>query len=229
MAWVRYLLYFLLIALITWVLTQLEVLYPGSLRLHVYMSPADTLGTSEFSPIEVIQPFMLMLCGLLMAWVAQHCPSQRPLAIALGGVTFVCIVRELDYFLDRYVADNLWQVLIGITVPLIIVYTFRQRRRFLIALARIWPSPALALMFAGAAILFGFVQFVGHEPLWQAILGDDYRRVAKLAVEEFIELSGYLLWLVGAIEYTFQARSIAMREPLPAAARRGRSRRRGPD
>lgn len=229
MAWLRYLLYFLLIALASWLLTQLEVFYPGSLRLHEFVGPGDTLGTSEFSPIEIIQPFMLMICGLLMASVAQHCPSQRPLAIVLGGVALVCIIRELDYFLDRYLVDNLWQVLIGVTAPLIIVYTFRQRRRFLIALARIWPSPGLALLFAGAAILFAFVQFVGHEPLWQAILGEDYRRVAKLAVEEFIELSGYLLWLVGSIEYTIQARSIAMREPEPAAVKRRRQQRRGQD
>lgn len=229
MAWLRYLLYFLMIALASWILTQLEAFYPGSLRLHEFAGPADTLGTSEFSPIEIIQPFMLLVCVALMGSVAQHCPSQRPLAIALGGVAFVCIVRELDYFLDRYLVDNLWQVLIGITVPLIMVYTFRQRRRFLIALARIWPSPGLALMFAGTAILFAFVQFVGHEPLWQAILGDDYRRVAKLAVEEFIELSGYLLWLVGSIEYTLQARSIAMREPEPAAVRRRRQQRRRQD
>lgn len=229
MAWLRYLLYFLLIALISWLLTQLEVFYPGSLRLHEFVGPRDTLGTSEFSPIEIMQPFLLMICAGLMAWVAQHCPSQRPLAIALGGVALLCIIRELDYFLDRYLADNLWQVLIGVTAPLIIVYTFRERRRFLIALARAWPSPGLALLFAGTVILFAFVQFVGHEPLWQAILGDHYRRVAKLAVEEFIELAGYLLWLVGSIEYTFQARSIAMREPVPAATRRRRRKKRGRD
>ena len=77
-----------------------------------------------------------------------------------------------------------------------------------------------ALMFAGAAILFAFVRLVGHEPLWQAILGEHYQRLVKLAVEEFIELIGYLLWLVGCIEYTYQARSLAEREPQPAAVRR---------
>ncbi len=216
MAWLRYLLYFLLIALVSCLLAQLEVLYPGSLRLHEFVGPGDTLGTSEFSPIEIIQPFLLLITASLMAWVAQHCPSQRPLAILLAAFALACIIRELDYFLDRYLADNFWQALIGVIVALTVVYTFRQRRRFLIALARVWPSPGLALMFAGFVILFGFVQFVGHEPLWQAILGDAYRRVAKLAVEEFIELAGYLLWLVGAIEYTLQARSIARREPHAA-------------
>lgn len=226
MAWFRYLLYFLLIALITWILTQLEVHYPGSLRLQVFTGPGDAHGTSEFSPVELMQPFMLGICGLLMAWVARHCPSQRPLAILFGGLALAFLIRELDYFLDRYLLDNLWQVLIAIVASLVIAYTYRHRRRLLIALARIWPSPGLALLFAGAAILFAFVRLVGHEPLWQAIAGDDYRRVVKLAVEEFIELCGYLLWLAGSIEYTIEARGFAEREPEPAAARRRRQRRR---
>ncbi len=83
-----------------------------------------------------------------------------------------------------------------------------------------WPSPGLTLLFAGAVIIFAYVRLVGHEPLWSSILGEDYRRIVKLAVEEFIELIGYFLWLIGTIEYTFQARAIAVREPVPAAAKR---------
>lgn len=223
MAWLRYLLYFLLIALVTWLLTQIEIFYPGSLRLQVFVDDTDTLGTSEYSPIEMIQPFMLAVCGLLAGWVALNVPSQRPLAFPLGGLALAFMIRELDYFLDRHVAENAWQVLVGISCSLVIVYTYRHRKRLLIALARLWPSTGLALLFAGAAILFAFVRMVGHEPLWQAILGDDYRRLVKLAVEEYIELIGYLIWLVGAIEYTYEARRAGDRAPLPAAVRRRQS------
>ena len=66
---------------------------------------------------------------------------------------------------------------------------------------------------------------MGHEPLWMSIIGDAYQRVVKLAVEEFIELIGYFLWMVGTIEYAFQARAIAYRTPQPAARRRREKRR----
>lgn len=224
MDWIRYLLYFLLIALITWSLTALEIHYPGSLRLQVFIDNGDTLGTSEFSPLEMIQPLILIVCGLLMGWVAHGIPSQRPLAFPFGAMALMATIRELDYFLDRYIADNLWQLLVGIAGALIIVYTYRHRRRLVVALARVWPSPGLTLLFSGAVILFGFVHLVGHEPLWQAILGDDYSRLAKLAFEEFVELIGYLLWLVGTLEYTYQVHSIAEREPVTAAVRRRRRR-----
>jgi len=225
MAWLRYLVYFMAIAFVTWALTALELASPGSLRLHVLVDPTDIYGTSEFSPVEIIQAIVLMACGGLMAWVARCCPTQRPLAIPLGGLALAFFIRELDYFLDRYVADNFWQVMIAIVGALVIAYTYRHRRRLQIALARLWPSPGLTLLFAGAVILFAFVRLVGHEPLWMSILGDDYRRVIKLAIEEFIELVGYFLWMIGTIEYTFQARAIAYRKPQ-AAARRLRDKRR---
>ena len=225
MAWIRYVVYFVAIAFITWALTQLELSSPGRLRLHVLPNATDVYGTSEYSPVEIIQAIILLACGAIMAWVARYCPSQRPIAILLGGMALVFFIRELDYFLDRFLIDNVWQVLIAIVASLVIVYTYRHRRRLQIALARIWPSPGLTLLFAGAVILFAFVHFVGHEPLWMSILGENYLRIIKLAVEEFIELSGYFLWMIGTVEYALQARVIAYREPQPAARKRRERRR----
>ena len=217
--------YFLLIALITAILTRLEIAYPGSLRLQVFMAADDVLGTSEYSPIEIIQPLILIVCGLLMGWVAINYTSQRPIAFLFGGLALAFTIRELDFFFDHYLIDNLWQTLIAIAGALVIAYTYRHRKRLNVALGRLWPSPGLALLFAGTVILFAFVRLVGHEPLWQAILGDDYRRIVKLAVEEFIELIGYLLWLIGSIEYTYQVQSMFAREPQPTAVKRRQTRR----
>lgn len=219
MVLVRYILYFLGIALVTALLTQMEIWWPGSLKLHVTYT-GDTFGTSEYSPLEMMQPVILTACGLLYAWVARYCPSQRPVAFTFGGLALAFFIRELDYFLDRYVADNFWQVTLAIVAALIITYIYRHWRRFRIAWLRIWPSPGITLLFAGACVHFAFALFVGHEPLWIAIVGDNYERIVKLAAEEFIETIGYFLWLIGSIEYAYQARTIAVRDPQPAVARR---------
>jgi hypothetical protein len=220
MALIRYIFYFLGIALFTWMLTAIEIASPGSLNLQVFSDAGDTVGTSEYSPVELIQVGILAICGLLYAWVANNCPSQRPIAFAFGGMALTFFIRELDYFLDLYVTDNFWQVLLGIVLALLIAYVYRQRRRFLIAWHRLWPSPGMTLLFAGATIIFAFGPLVGYEPLWMAILGDDYQRVVKLAVEELIELSAYFLWLIGTIEYAYQAKAIATQEPQTVAAKR---------
>ena len=226
MDWFRYLLYFIAIAFITWALTQMEIASPGSLKLHIVMGENDMYGTSEFSPVEIIQAIILALCGFIMGWVVRYCPSQRPIAFGFGGLALIFLIRESDYFLDRYIVDNLWQVLIAILAALLIAYTYRHRKRLNIALARIWPSNGITLLFAGAVILFAFVPLVGHEPLWMSILDDAYQRVIKLAIEEFIELMGYFLWMIGTIEYALQARAIAYRAPQPAARRLRDTRRR---
>ena len=225
MVWPRYILYFVGVTLVTWMLTQLEVVFPGSLKLHVVVEGGSPLGTSEYSPIEIIQPLILGVCGLLLAWVARYCPSQRPIAFPFGGLALAFLIRECDYILDYYVIENLWQVLITVALAFVIAYTYRARRRLRIAWARIWPSPGLALWFAGAVIVFSFVRLVGQEALWMSLLGDDFQPVVKLAVEEFFELLGYLLWLIGTIEYAYQARAIAYREPKPAAQRLRQKRR----
>lgn len=228
MVWLRYLVYFLAVALVTLALTQMEIASPGSLKLHVVPSPTDVYGTSEYSPVEIIQEIILAVCGMIMAWVARYCPSQRPIAFTLGGMALVFLIRESDYFLDRFVVDNLWQVLVAVFGALLIAYVLRHVKRLRIGLARIWPSPGLTFLFAGALVLFAFMPLVGHEPLWQSILGVEYKRVIKLAIEEFIELMGYYLWMIGTIEYAFQARVIAYRVPQPAARRRRQQRRRPP-
>lgn len=226
MAWFRFLLYFVAVAFVTWALTQMEVASPGSLKLHVVMDAHDVYGTSEYSPVEIIQAIILAVCVSIMAWVAKYCSTQRPVALTFGGMAIIFLIRESDYFLDRFVIDNLWQVLAAVLGSLLIAYVYRQARRLKIALARIWPSPGLTLLFAGAIVLFAFAPLVGHEPLWMSILGDTYQRITKLAIEEFIELIGYSLWMIGTVEYAFQARAIAYREPQPAARRRRNRRRR---
>jgi hypothetical protein len=226
MAWFRYLLYFFGVAIVTGLLTQLEVAFPGTLRLEEFVNGGDVYGTSEFSPVETIQLVILAVCGCLMAWVARNNQMQRPLAILFGGLALIFLIRELHYFFDRYLFDNVWQMFVAISGALLIAYCYRHARRLNIALARIWPSPGLTLIFAGAVILFAYSMLVGHEPLWQSMLGEHYARVVKLAVEEFIELIGYFLWLIGTIEYVYQAKALAEREPLPAAQKRREYRRR---
>mgnify|MGYP006969345792 FL=1 len=226
MVLIRYLLYFFGVALFTWLLTKIEIASPGALKLQVFTHAEDALGTSEFSPVEMLQPGVLAVCGLLLAWVVEQCPQQRPVALTFGALAAMFFLRELDFFLDRLVADNFWQAPVAIIAALLIVYTWRQQKRLRLAWTRIWPSPGLALLFAGALVQFAFVPFVGHEPLWQAVLGEHYQRIFKLALEEFIELLGYFLWLIGTLEYALQARALAHREPQPAAVRR-RDRRRG--
>ena len=220
MVLVRYICYFIGVALVTGLLAYSEISAPGGLKLHTFPAPGDLLGTSEYSPVEIIQNGILVICGLLFVWVGRYCPQQRPIAHTFAALALIFLIRELDYFLDKFVADNFWQAIMAVVAALAFAYTYRNWRRFRIAWFRVWPSPGITLMFAGFVIHFAYVLIIGHEPLWAAILGDNYVRVAKLAAEEFMELIAYFLWLIGTIEYAYQSRAIATREPQPVVAKR---------
>jgi len=229
MAWARYILYFLGVALLMWMLTQLEISFPGSLSLHAFAEDGAQAGQVEYSPLAIIEPLLLGISGLLMLWIARHCLSQRPIAIPFAGLALAFAIRELEYIMNRLLIHNLWLVLLALVAALLITYVYRQGRRMQVAWARVWPSPGIAILFAGAVVQFAFVSLLHQEMLWRAILGAGYQGIVNYAVREFVELIVYLLWLIGTVEYLIQARAIAHREPQPAARRRRQRRRHAGD
>ena len=93
MPWIRYLLYFIFVAFITWALTQMEMASPGSLKMHIMLSETDRFGTSEYSPVEIIQAIVLGVCGIIMWWVAHYCPTQQPIAVPCAGMALAFLIR----------------------------------------------------------------------------------------------------------------------------------------
>ena len=113
------------------------------------------------------------------------------------------LIRELDYFLDFYLMDNLWQVLCAILLSVAAVYCARNHYRFSQGWRRSWPSAGLALIIGGLILLIPFAQLVGHEATWRSVMGDSYLRIVKVASEEFIELGAYAIITMGTIGIFF--------------------------
>lgn len=200
----RVFLRFLAYALVTFVVVVLMLSIadriPGGLDFeHVVNGlPAPT---SEFSPVEQLQNILLLAAAGCFLWVAWRDRLRRPMSISLAAVLIACLIRELDFFLDFYVVDNLWQVLCVALASAVTVYGMRNRQRFVQGWKRSWPSAGLSLVLGGFILLIAFAQLVGHGPLWQAILADNYVRVVKVAAEEFMELGAYLIIMIGAVEF----------------------------
>jgi hypothetical protein len=175
---------------------------PGGLGFDRFLEGVSA-PTSELSPVEQLQNLLLLFCAGVFAWVAWRDRLRRPMAISLVLLMLACLIRELDFFLDIYAADNVWQVLCGLLLTVLVVYGVRNRVRFAQGWKRSWPSAGLAMIMGGFILLVPFAQLLGHQALWQGILGEDYIRVVKVAVEEFVELGGYALITIGAIEFLY--------------------------
>jgi len=217
---VRYLLYAIVVAAVPYLLLQSAVLRPESLSLLVNVAPIGV--TTEYSSIELSQNFLIVLCALIFSWIAWRDRLRRPLAIVFVALFSVILVRELDFFLDRLVADNCWQVLVTLIIALSGVYIYRHLKRLELGWYRSWPSAGIAMIIAGAMVLIPFSLIVAHEEFWQAILGDEYTRQVKVAVEELVELGGYLIMTIGSFEFLYEW----SRLPKSRAVDRHRQRRR---
>ena len=160
-----------------------------------------TAPTSEFSPVEILQNLLLLTAAGCFLWVAWIDRLRRPMAASVAALMLACLIRELDFFLDFYLVDNLWQALCVVLISATLVYGMRNRQRFVQGWKRSWPSAGLALILGGFIMLVAYAQLVGHAPLWQAVLAENYLRVVKVAAEEFVELGAYILIMIGTVEF----------------------------
>jgi hypothetical protein len=199
---IRYLFYALVVMLVTSSLLVLAYVMPGSLQFD-RMVPGIDVPTSEFSPVELLQNMLLLGCSGVFCWIAFRDRLRRPMAVAIAAMFGACLIRELDFFLDFYLIDNLWQVLCALILTVALVYVGRNRDRFAQGWRRSWPSAGLAMIMGGLILLVPYAQLMGHGPLWQNMMGDDYVRVVKVITEEFIELGAYGMMAIGSAEFLF--------------------------
>jgi hypothetical protein len=198
----RYLVYALVVALLSFGLIAAAYYFPESLKFDRAVTGISA-RTSEFSPVETLQNVLLLLCAAIFGWVAYQDRLRRPMALALVAVFAACLIRELDFFLDFYVIDNLWQVLCAIIGSFTVAYIWRNWQRFKLGWRRSWPSAGIAIIIAGLILLVPYAQLIGHAPLWQGVMGDSYARVVKVIAEEFVELGAYILIAMGSVEFFY--------------------------
>ena len=198
----RFIAYAVAIALITSLIVWRAETSPDGLGL-LRPVPGSQMTTTEFSLLEFVQHLLLLVCLLIFAWIALRDRLRRPLAIAFAGIFAVCLVRELDFFFDRYLLDNLWPVIAALTTVVVGVYLFRHRRRVEAGWQRSWPSAGLAMVIAGLILLVVFTQLLSRQSVWVPTLGDEYVRAALLAFEELSELGAYLVIAIGSVEFLY--------------------------
>ena len=197
---VRFFAYAGITATVVSFLLLLALEMPGGLRLEYRPEPGMP-NTSEFSPIELIQLVLLLVGGLIFARIAYLDRQRRPMSIGIAGMFLLFLIREMDFFLDYYLADNLWRALAAVVTAVIGVYVFRHRRRFLVGFRRSWPSPGLAMIAAGLIVLVPFGLLATSEAIWSVATEPEYSRIAKRAAEEMVELIACLIMAFGAFEF----------------------------
>jgi hypothetical protein len=118
-------------------------------------------------------------------------------------------VREADAHLDHLLYRGAYKVPAALLGVFALHYVWRWRRTIGTELAAWVRTPAFILAGVGAFVVLGFAQIAGQKELWQALMGSGYERGVKDAVEELVELLGYLLIFFSSVETYFLARRSA--------------------
>ena len=174
----------------------LEVLYLPDVRY-------TELGFTEFT-----QTMVLASCCALLVYIRQVLNVWPTVTLLLLAFIAASLVREQDYFLDHYVAENTWKYLVALIVLPSLAWVIRHRQRFLDEFRYYSNTFAFGLFAAGVLVTYIFSRLYGRQEFWRAVLAEHYICDFKDIAAEAIELLGYRLILFATIELLFLARRL---------------------
>lgn len=181
----------------------LEVLYLPEVRY-------TELGFTEFT-----QTLILASCCALLIYIRQVLKIWPTVTLLLLAFVSASLVREQDYFLDYYVADNTWKFVVALIVLPSLAWVIIHRQRFLDEFRYYSNTFSFGLFAAGVLVTYIFSRLYGRQDFWRAVLEESYIRDFKDIAEEAIELLGYSLILFATIELLFLARRIHRARQTP--------------
>ncbi len=154
----------------------------------------------EHSYTEWGQVVMLIMIIGLFFWTAKLDKDKQAVSIAVTGFFTMALIREFDMHLDL-VYDGLWQILALVTLLITVWLVYKQKAFFKASVIYLFSTPAFGFIAAGFLTTFVFSRLYGRGTFWKQVMEDGYMRTVKNASEESIELLGYTIIFIGAIEY----------------------------
>ncbi len=158
----------------------------------------------ERSWLEMKQSALLLLAqiSLVMHFVLRR-EKSGVLAVMIALVLLCFQIRELDYWLDRYVFDGAWQTLVTITVLGLFAFWWKWRGAFAEQLDSFQRHSAFGMLLAGV-LTIAFSRMFGVGDFWELVMGDQYMRSVKNAAEEGTETFAYVLILCATLLWWLQ-------------------------
>ncbi|MFD2190820.1 hypothetical protein [Pistricoccus aurantiacus] len=180
----------------------LYILLIGALMQGVYLEalylPERRFSETGFT--ELAQSGVLLASAMLALYLWRQRPEMPVVCCLFFAFLGASLIREQDAWLDQYVAENTWKVLVALLILPCLFYVIRRRHVFITEFEGYANSFSFGLFAAGFLTTYVFSRLYGRGEMWEAVLGDAYRRVFKDAAEEVTELLGYTLMLVAMIE-----------------------------
>ena len=208
---------------LTTILTRL-VLYTA-LFVGIYAAMAyDALSADfgESSLTEYTQEILLLLIAIISFYSARQHAAYRTFAVSLGALAVVSLIREFNNYAYVHLFPYAWQVGVLLVLLPFSVFLYRNFRRLALEITSTANSYFFPILLIGTLVLHVFSRLYGLHFIWQNLMGDNYMYAVVRASEESIELLGYSILFIGAVEFYLFARQrtkLLTRTIVPAPAR----------
>ncbi len=153
---------------------------------------------SEYSLTEFTQEFLILASFIILFFKTYKNRENRGFLILPVGLFLVMFIREGDYYWDKII-NGLWTILAVSTFLISVYIAYRQRQTIIPTLSTYWNTRGFGYLIVGLLIVLLFSRIFGTGDLWRAILKENYIGYYKTAIQEGLELLGYLIIFYGVI------------------------------
>lgn len=164
----------------------------------VYFDAANPVNGQYFGEIsltEIAQETIVFILFLFYTLIGTKWKAIQAVSNLVGMFFLMIFIREFDFLIPWWFYPVL--VVIAYSVWLFI-RDFKKIKQSCIEFFRI---PASHWFLAGIMVTLFFSRLMGRSVFWRLLYDEDTYRLAKSATEEGLELQGYTLMLVSAIEF----------------------------
>ncbi len=174
-------------------------------------------GVGEWSLVELTQEGFLAASVAAFVRLAMRRADDRRFAVLAAALFASMFLREMDELLDLIV-HGFWKYPVTLLIVGSLAWASRDWASVLSGLTRFLTSRAGVVMTVGLVILLFYSRLIGMTALWSGLLGEQYIRVLKNAIEETTELLGYTFILAASLGYLAQRVREARTKPVAVEA-----------
>jgi len=152
--------------------------------------------TSEGSVTELSQSALLALSAAICGIAARRHVHARGFLALMAGFFAVMLVREQDGFFDT-IRHGSWVYPVVLLATGTVAYALKYHKTIIPSMVGFIRSRAYYPILFGLVVVVIFSQSFGSGRLWELIMTDTYDRYVKSAMQEGLELFGYVFIFYG--------------------------------
>lgn len=185
------------------VLAEFTVLFLAMAAVpFVVVSDRETFyyGSSDHSLTEWCQAVLLLFCATIFWRLAWKRAAQRGWLVLVAGLFSAMLIRELDHYFDL-VAHGFWiYPALGVTL-LAVGMAVRNGSEIAPAMLDYARHHGHAYILSGLLVVLVFSRLFGSGSILNLLMAEEYQKHFKTALQEGLELLGYVLMAWGSARF----------------------------